>query len=237
VPRRRLKAAVPLGVAVLLSALPARAADGDPPAPRVGARAASEPIDAPSAVDTAPPPRNVQLTFRFGARFAQLAPFSHVYSNVLAAYGYGPMTAFLETSADAAYTFVQRVELGAHAGYLFASGGSDGGSGGLLTLHTLELGGTVHVLFFRGQYPWAGGIGFGAEGGVEIPFLLLRGQATTAPVPYGGPSIFARFSDDPAVQPVVHLRYIISNWPDAFANKVGMPLGGLSITLGANLSL
>jgi hypothetical protein len=215
------------GALLCVVAGPARAADGDPAQPTsVG--------DDPT--DVAPPPRNAQLTFRLGPRFAQLAPFSHTYSNVLTAYGYGPMSAFVEGSADAAYRFVQHLELGAHAGYMFGSAGSDGGSGGLLTLHTIELGGVVHGVFFRGQYPWAGGLGFGAEGGIEIPFLLLRGHATSAPVPYAGPSIFARFSDDPAVQPVVHVRYLVSNWPDAFG-KVGLPLGGLSITVGANLSL
>ena len=66
------------------------------------------------------------------ARFAQLAPFSHVYSHVLTAYGYGPLTAYLEGSAEAGYRAVSWLELGVHAGYLFGSAGTSGGTARLL---------------------------------------------------------------------------------------------------------
>jgi hypothetical protein len=224
VPRLTAAAALCAGALLCACPAPARAQEGAPPTEE-------------RAQEGAPPrPRNVQLSFLIGPRFAQLAPFSHLYSNVLTAYGYGPMSAFFEVSADAGYRFVDHLEIAAHTGYLFGSAGTSGGGGSLLTLHTIELGGAVHGVFFRGQSPWTGGLGFGVEGGVEIPFLLLRGHATSAPIPYAGPSILARFSDDAVVQPAVHVRYLVSNWSDAFG-KVGLPLGGLSITVGANLSL
>jgi hypothetical protein len=37
-------------------------------------------------------------------------------------------------------------------------------------------------------------------------------------------------------QTEVHVRYLVANWGDAFGS-VGLPLGGFSVSVGANLSL
>ena len=69
-----------------------------------------------------------------------------------------------------------------------------------------------------------------------LPFLLLRGDVTSARLPYVGPVVLARLAGDSRVQTAIHVRYVVANWPGAFG-PVGLPLGGFSISVGANLSL
>jgi hypothetical protein len=203
------------------------------------ARAEAEPArDEPDRDGPVPltPPNGLQLSFRLGPRFSQLAPFGHQYQHVLAAYGYNTLAPLLEVSVDAAYSFVRWLDVGVHAGYLFGNAGSSGGSGGPLTLHVLEIGGSAYGVFGRSAGWLIGGYGAGVEGGVELPWLVLRGQSTSARVPYVGPAFFARLSEKSWIQPAVHVKYLVSNWGGAFG-QFGLPLGGLSITVGGNLSL
>jgi hypothetical protein len=180
--------------------------------------------------------KGVKVTFRLGVRFLQSAPFSKVYENVLTAYGYGSMSALLEAAGDVAVSPASWLDLGVHTGYAFGNGGSDGGSGGLLTLHVLEVGGFACGILGRSDRRRAGNFGFGVEGGAMVPFLLLRGEATTARLPYVGPVLLGRFFGSGMVQTAVHVRYLVANWSDAFGS-VGLPLGGFSVSVGANLSL
>ncbi len=180
--------------------------------------------------------KGIKLTFRLGVRFLQSAPFSKVYQNILAAYGYGSMSALLEAAGDVGVSPASWLDLGVHTGYAFGNGGSAGGSGGLLTLHVLEVGGFAYGIIGRSDRRRPGNFGFGAEGGAMIPFLALRGDATTARLPYVGPVLLGRFFGAGAVQTAVHIRYLVANWSNAFGT-VGMPLGGFSISVGANLSL
>src|SRR6202042_30091 len=107
--------------------------------------------------------KGVKLTFRLGVRFLQTAPFSKVYQNVLTAYGYGSLSAIVEGAADAAISPWSWLDLGVHTGYAFGSAGSDGGSGGLLTLHDIEVGGFVYGIFGRRDRRRPGTIGAGVE--------------------------------------------------------------------------
>jgi hypothetical protein len=180
--------------------------------------------------------KGVKLTFRLGVRFLQTAPFSKTYQNVLSAYGYGSMSAILEGAADAAISPWTWLDLGVHGGYAFGSAGSAGAAGSLLTLHEAEVGGFVYGIFGRRDRRRPGSIGAGVEGGAMFPFLLLRGQATTASLPYVAPVVLLRLPGSSTVQTAIHVRYLIANWSDAFG-AVGLPLGGFSISIGANLSL
>jgi hypothetical protein len=180
--------------------------------------------------------KGVKLTFRVGVRFLQSSPFSKTYANVLEAYGYNSMAALVEGAADVAVSPWRYLDLGVHTGYAFGSGGTSGGSGGTLTFHELEVGGFAYTIFGRTDERRAGTFGVGAEGGAMFPFLILRGDVSRTSVPYVGPVLLARLFGDARVQTAVHVRYLVANWAGAF-NGVGMPLGGFSISLGANLAL
>jgi hypothetical protein len=146
------------------------------------------------------------------------------------------MSALLEGAADAGFSPWRWLDLGVHTGYAFGSAGSDRGSGGLLTLHALDLGGFVYTIFGRSDPRRAGTFGAGVEGGAMLPFLVLRGDVTSARLPYVAPVVLARLIGDAKVQTMVQVRYLITNWSNAFGT-VGLPLGGISISVGANLSL
>jgi hypothetical protein len=181
--------------------------------------------------------KGVKLTFRLGVRFLSSAPFSKTYQNVLTAYGYNSLSALVEGAADVAWSPWRFIDLGVHTGYGFGDGGSTGGSGGTLTLHDLELGGFAYAIIGRNDLRRAGPFGVGVEGGAMFPFLVLRGDVESARIPYVGPVLLARLLGDARVQTAIHLRYVIANWSNAFAGGVGLPLGGFSISVGANLSL
>jgi len=181
--------------------------------------------------------KGIKLSFRLGVRFLQTAPFSQVYQNVLSAYGYTSMSAIVEAAADAAVSPASWLDLGVHTGYAFGSAGSAGGSGGLLTLHEVEVGGFAYGILGRKDRRRPGTFGFGAEGGAMLPFLLLRGDVSSARVPYVAPVVLARLSGDARIQTAIQVRYLIANWSNAFAGSAGLPLGGFSISVGANLSL
>jgi hypothetical protein len=231
-------------IGVLTAPLAARAQDPDevkPSGPASGdARDApdAEARDADLAKDEAAFARakGVKLTFRLGVRFLQSSPFSKTYTNVLAAYGYTSMAALVEGAADVAVSPWRYIDVGVHTGYAFGSGGTSGGSGGMLSLHELEVGGFAYTIFGRTDVRKAGTFGVGAEGGGMFPFMILRGDVSRTSVPYVGPVLLARLFGDTRVQTAVHVRYLVANWPGAF-NGVGLPLGGFSISVGANLSL
>ena len=180
--------------------------------------------------------KGIKLSFRLGVRFLQTAPFSQVYQTVLSAYGYTSMSAIVEAAADAAVSPASWLDLGVHTGYAFGSGGSTGGSGGVLTLQEAEVGGFAYGILGRKDRRRPGTLGFGAEGGVMLPFLVLRGDVTSARLPYVGPVVLARLSGDSRIQTAIHVRYLIADWSHAFG-PVGLPLGGFSVSVGANLSL
>ena len=180
--------------------------------------------------------KGVKLSFRLGVRFLQTAPFSKVYQHVLTGYGYGSMSALVEGAADAAVSPSRWIDLGLHTGYSFGSGGSSGGSGGTLTLHTAELGGFAYVIFGRSDRRRSGTLGAGVEGGAMLPFMVLRGDVTSGRLPYVGPVVLARLAGDAKVQTTLQVRYLIANWSNAFGT-VGLPLGGFTISGGVNLSL
>lgn len=238
---RQLKAAA-LGCA-LLAASPARAQvidetraeDAKPEGegkPADEARAAAEAKDAAHVARA----KGYKLTFRLGVRFLQTAPFSKVYQHVLTGYGYGSMSAIVEGAADVAVSPWRWLDMGVHTGYAFGSAGTSGGSGGLLSLHAVELGGFAYAVFGRSDRRRPGTIGAGVEGGAMLPFLVLRGDVTSARLPYIGPVLLARLAGDARVQTTVHLRYLVANWSNAFGT-VGLPLGGFSLGGGVNLSL
>jgi hypothetical protein len=180
--------------------------------------------------------KGVKPSFRIGARFLQTAPFSKVYQHVLTGYGYGSMAAMVEGAADVALSPWRWLDMGLHTGYAFASAGTSGGSGGMLTLHAVELGGFAYAVFGRSDRRRPGTIATGVEGGAMLPFLVLRGDVSSARLPYIGPVVLARFGGDARVQTTFMLRYLVANWSGAFGT-VGLPLGGFSISGGVNLSL
>ena len=180
--------------------------------------------------------KGVKLAFRLGVRFLETAPFSKVYEHVLNGYGYGSMSAMVEGSADAGISPWRWMDIGVHTGYAFGSAGTSGGVGGLLTLHEVEVGGYALVIFGRSDPRRAGTFGAGVEGGGMFPFLLLRGDTSSARLPYVAPVLMARLIGDAKVQTTVQVRYLVANWGNAFGT-VGLPLGGLSVSVGANLSL
>jgi hypothetical protein len=233
---RPVKRTTPVVLGALLAAAPgaARAQDREAKDPDE-ARAADEAKREEEARYVAGS-KGVKLTFRLGVRFLQTAPFNKVYQHVLTAYGYGSMSAILEGAADVAASPWRWIDLGFHAGYGFGSAGSSGGSGGLLTLHAAELGGFVYGVYGRDDRRRPGTIAAGVEGGAMLPFLLLRGDVTSARLPYIGPVVLARLAGDAKVQPTVQVRYLVANWSNAFG-MVGLPLGGFSVSVGANLSL
>ncbi len=228
-----------LGLLLVASARAARAAEpDDDEAAREKADAAKVEAEQAKAEVEARFARavGIKLGFRLGVRFLQSAPFSKTYVNVLGAYGYGTLSALLEAAGDVGVSPASWLDLGVHTGYAFGNGGTSGGSGGLLTLHVLEVGGFACGIFGRSDRRRAGNYGVGVEGGVMAPILLLRGDATSARLPYVGPVLLARFFGDSTVQTAVHVRYLVANWGDAFGS-VGLPLGGFSVSVGANLSL
>jgi hypothetical protein len=248
--RRRLSAlrivaivATAAALALAASLAPAAARAEEPEEPRGDDEAARETeaakvaeAEAKAAADEASA-KGIKLTFRLGVRFLQTAPFSKVYQNVLTAYGYGSMSAIVEGAADAAVSPWRWLDLGVHTGYAFGSAGSTpGGSGGLLMLHELEVGGFLYGIYGRSDRRRPGTLGAGVEGGAMFPFLVLRGDATSARVPYIGPVLLARLLGDSRVQTAIHVRWLAANWSNAFGN-VGLPLGGFSISVGANLTL
>jgi hypothetical protein len=180
--------------------------------------------------------KGVKLAFRLGVRFLETAPFSKVYEHVLNGYGYGSMSALVEGAADLGMSPWRWMDLGVHTGYAFGSAGTSGGSGGLLMLHELEVGGYALAVFGRSDYRRAGTFAAGVEGGGMFPFLVLRGDTTSAQLPYVGPVLVARLIGDAKVQTTIQVRYLVANWGNAFGT-VGLPLGGLSLSVGANLSL
>ena len=177
-------------------------------------------------------PKRFQLSALLGARFSSLAPFDATYAHILAAYGFGALSPQFEVSLNGAYSLARSLDVGIHLGYLLGSGGS----GASLFLNKLEVGGFAAATFWRDNPRWAGGIGFGVEAGLEAPFLTLNGNTTGARVPYVGPLLIARLGSIPGVLPVLHVRYIVSDWVSAFG-KYGLPLGGLSVTVGGSLPL
>jgi hypothetical protein len=180
--------------------------------------------------------KGIKLSFRLGVRFLETAPFSKVYEHVLTAYGYGSMSALVEGAADAGVSPWRWMDIGVHTGYAFGSAGTSGGSGGLLTLHELEVGGYALIVFGRSDYRRPGTFAAGVEGGGMFPFLLLRGDTSSAQLPYVGPVVLAHLIGDAKVQTTLQARYLVANWGNAFGT-VGLPLGGISISVGANLSL
>ncbi len=180
--------------------------------------------------------KGIKLSFRLGVRFLQTAPFSQVYQTVLGAYGFTPMSAIVEAAADAAVSPASWLDVGVHTGYAFGSGGTADPSGGLLTLHEVEVGGFAYGILGRKDRRRPGTLGFGAEGGVMLPFLVLRGDVTSARLPYVAPVVLARLSGDSRLQTAIQVRYLIANWSHAFG-PVGLPLGGFSVSVGANFSL
>jgi len=231
-----------LAAGLLAAAIPRAARAEEPDDARGGeaereaeqARAAEAEARAAEAEANA---KGIKLTFRLGVRFLQTAPFSKVYQNVLTAYGYGSMSAIVEGAADAAVSPSRWIDMGVHAGYAFGSAGSTpGGSGGLLMLHEAEVGGFVYGIYGRSDRRRPGTFGAGVEGGALFPFLVLRGDATSARLPYVGPVLLARLLGDSRVQTAIHVRWLVANWNNAFGT-VGLPLGGFSISVGANLSL
>jgi hypothetical protein len=176
--------------------------------------------------------KRFDLSALIGVRFSSLAPFDATYAHILAAYGFGSLSPQLEVSLNGVYSLTHLLDVGVHLGYLLGSGGS----GGDLFLNEIEVGGVVVARFWRGSRSWAGGVGFGVEGGLETPFLTLNGDTTSARIPYGGPLVVTRLGSSEGVLPVVHIRYIASDWASAFG-KYGLPLGGLSITVGGSLPL
>jgi hypothetical protein len=233
---QQLKRAAPALLGALLVAAPkvARAEDPEPKDPDE-IKAADEAKREEEARYFAAA-KGVKLSFRLGVRFLQTAPFSKVYQHVLTGYGYGSMSAILDSAVDVAVSPWRWIDLGFHAGYDFGSAGTSGGSGGLLTLHVAELGGFALFVYGREDRRRPGTIAGGVEGGAMLPFLLLRGDVTSARLPYIGPVILARLPGDARVQPTVQVRYLVANWSNAFG-AVGLPLGGFSISAGANLSL
>jgi hypothetical protein len=185
--------------------------------------------------------KGVKLSFRLGVRFLQTAPFSQAYQNVLSAYGFTPMSAIVEAAADAGGSPASWLDVGVHTGYAFGSGGvASGSSGGALMLQSVEVGGFAYGILGRTDRRRPGTFGFGVEGGAMLPFLLLHGDVTSARLPYIAPVVLARLSGDSRIQTAIHVRYLIANWGDAFGPAgaaVGLPLGGFSVSIGANLSL
>jgi hypothetical protein len=200
-----------------------------------GARAAAE-ARAKADAEHIARAKGVKLSFRLGVRFLETAPFSKVYEHVLDAYGYGSMSALVEGAADAGFSPWRWMDLGVHTGYAFGSAGTSGGSGGLLTLHEVDVGGYALAVFGRSDYRRAGSFAAGVEGGGMFPFLLLRGDTASTQLPYVGPVVLAHLIGDAKVQTTIQARYLIVNWSNAFGT-VGLPIGGLSISVGANLSL
>lgn len=234
-------------VGAILASLPGAAwAQGRPPQIIDETRAEDDPRaddakterEAKAAADAAhlAAAKGVKLTFRLGVRFLQTAPFSKVYQHVLTGYGYGSMSAIVEGGADVAVSPWRWLDLGVHTGYSFGSAGSSGGSGGVLTLHAVELGGFACAIFGRNDRRKPGTLGVGVEGGAMLPFLILRGDVESARLPYIGPVILARLAGDARIQTAVHVRYLVASWNDLFGS-VGLPLGGFSISGGVNLSL
>lgn len=161
------------------------------------------------------------------------------YTNVLTAYGYKPMFVLLETAVDVAVSPSRWLDVGVHNGYVLGSAGAGSGSGGALNLHTLELGGFAQIIFGRDDRRRPGYFGAGVEVGAMLPFLVVHGEANGGQVPYVAPVLLLRMWDETVytpIQAVIQLRYLVANWSDALG-KVGLPLGGLSFSIGANLSL
>jgi hypothetical protein len=179
--------------------------------------------------------KGVKLTFRLGVRFLSSSPFPKTYQAVLSAYGFDSMSAVVEGAADVAYSPFRYLDFGLHAGYAFGAGGSAGGSAGFLQLHEVETGGFVYSIFGRRDRRRSGDFGAGVEGGAMFPFLVLGGDVSHATVPYIGPVLLGRLFGDSRVQTAVHLRYLVANWANAFSGPVNLPLGGFSISVGANL--
>jgi hypothetical protein len=170
-------------------------------------------------------------------RFLSSSPFGNTYQSVLTAYGYNSLSAVVEGAGDVAISPWRYLDFGVHTGYSFGSGGSAGGSGGLLTLHDVELGGFAYAIFGRTDPRRSGTFGAGVEGGAMLPFLVLRGDVQSARLPYVGPVVLARLFGGTRVQTAVHIRYLVANWSNAFSGAVGLPLGGFSLSVGVNLSL
>jgi hypothetical protein len=224
-PRVRWWAQVIAGA--LLAAAP-RAARGDE-GPADGAPADGAP---------APPGKGIKLAFRIGTRSLGTSPFGKTYGNILSEYGYDALSPLLEVAADVAVSPSRHLDLGVHTGYSFASAGSVSG-GSALDLHAIELGAFAYAVFGRADRRLPGYFCAGVEGGAMFPFLVVNGTAAGGQVPYIGPTVLVHLWDESTprpVQAVIQLRYLIADWPDAFG-KVGLPLGGLSLSVGAHLTL
>jgi hypothetical protein len=179
----------------------------------------------------------VKLGFRLGVRFLATAPFSHVYQHVLTAYGYNSLSALVEGAGDVAISPWRYLDIGLHTGYAFGTAGTAGGSSGLMTLHDVEIGGFAYGIIGRSDVRRPGTFGFGVEGGAMFPFLVLRGDVSRAGLPYIAPVVLARLFGNARLQTAINVRYLVTNWSNVFSGGVNLPLGGFSISIGANVSL
>jgi len=210
----------------------------------LAAALALAPRPARAASDTEHP---LQITATQGFRIAALTPFDHRYGDVLDAYGYSRMPVYYELlSAEVAYALKKWFEAGGHFAYVLGVAGATdtpGGSG--LLLHQVELGGVVrfvlgshdHIGFDIGGLEFRGGA-LEIGGGLAVPTLSLRGATQATSVPYLSPGLSGWVSSGRGrIQALFRLRYVISNWPDAFAQGLDLPLGGLVVSAGINISL
>jgi hypothetical protein len=143
-----------------------------------------------------------------------------------------------DLSVDAAYSVWSFLDGGAHVGYAFASAGAaKAPAEGALVLHVVELGGFVRGVFVRDRPSSTGGLCLGLEAGAAIPVLALHGEAKSGATYYVGPALGLHIGDTDKAQPVLRLRYMFANWRDALGPGVNLPLGGLTIAFGVNVSI
>ena len=158
-------------------------------------------------------------------------------------YGYSAIHTYFDNSLAATFRALRLgknpdralgIDIGGRATWIFQTAGSSGADGSALWLHGLELMPVVRVLL-RGR-PWDN-FGFGLElaGGVQIPWLVLRGQAVSHPSPAFAPSLVL-YGAPNRWGHGFRFGYVVAGMNDAVYDK-RLPTGGIHFSYFCDVML
>lgn len=165
---------------------------------------------------------------RVGTRaLATTYPGNSAYLDVLERFGYSRWLAVVWTvGGDHVWRASRLWDLGVHAAY---ATGRAGGDGGTFILHAPEAAFVARLVARDGRGPAP--FGFQLEVGAIAPVLLLRGEAESSLEPYVRAELSVRPNSGP-VSMDIRLGWTYARWDEAIGGT-GMPLGGMSLAIGA----
>ena len=154
-------------------------------------------------------------------------PGNMAYLDVLERFGYSRWLAVVWTvGGDHVWHASRLWDLGVHAAY---ATGRAGGDDGAFVLHAPEAAFVARLVARDGAGPAP--FGLQLEVGAIAPVLLLRGEAESSLEPYVRAELSVRPNSGP-VSMDIRLGWTYARWDDAIGGT-GMPLGGMSLAIGA----